>query len=101
LFLVDASTRQSSRYKDDLQTTRVTTATVSKPKPKRKFKVEFPFHYSDEKVGSIFAAIHGYSLYQEKVRRSERIHRRNYLQERIKELQKEDSEMQVDHSPPS
>ena len=77
------STRQSARYKDDLQTARTISTNVVKQKPKRKFKVEMPSYYSEDKVAAIFEVVGDYT----KARRSK--HSENQrsrivsLQERI------------------
>lgn len=76
----------------------MTTTAVLKPKPKRKYKVELPISYSEEKVNAIFSAIHTYSGFTRDVARTERENRRKYLRERITELRKEDDVMPVDHS---
>jgi hypothetical protein len=45
-------TRQSSRYKDDLQTTRTSSTNISKQKLKKRYKVEIP-DYPYAKIDTI------------------------------------------------
>lgn len=80
------STRQSARYKDELQTARTISSNVIKHKPKRKFKVEMSTQYSEDKVATIFDVVNQYSKLR-KVRLTQDYQSRiGVLEERIAAL---------------
>lgn len=86
LILLASSTRQSSRYKDDLQTARVISSAVVKQKPKRKYRAEFPENYSESKVDTIFLMIRSLANRQRSLGAFERRERIEFLEKRIAEL---------------
>ena len=88
LFML-ATTRQSSRYKDDLQAARIVTANLIRQRPKRKIRVEMPTTYSESKVEGIFRVVHAWNVKRDIIRDSARRQRIEYLQQRVNLLRGE------------
>ena len=88
IFLL-ATTRQSSRYKDDLQAARIVTANLIRQRPKRKFRTEMPTIYSESKVEGIFRVVHEWNVKRDIIRDSARRQRIEYLQQRVNLLRGE------------
>ena len=94
-----ASTRQSSRYKDDLQANKNSAANLVKQKQKRRYKVEIPSNYSAAKIETMNRLIWAW-----KMQRSERVAmaktaRREYLKKRIEELKVSEAQVDVSMKP--
>jgi hypothetical protein len=94
-----ASTRQSSRYKDDLQANKNSAANLVKQKQKRRYKVEIPSNYSAAKIETMNRLIWAW-----KMQRLERVAmaktaRREYLKKRIEELKVSEAQVDVSMKP--
>lgn len=81
-----ANTRQSSRYKDDLQAARIVASNSVRQKPKRKYKTEMPLNYSEAKIGAIFGVVQAWTEGRSLIRESAKRQRAEYLQQRIETL---------------
>ena len=97
-FRLATSTRQSARYKDDLQTARVSASNIVKPKPKKKIRVDFPSDWTPEKEATIYNLVRQWSIDQDIIRTRERQNRIDYLEKRIKQIGESEGEMRVDSS---
>jgi len=80
------TTRQSARYKDELQTNRTTPANIIKQKARKRFKVEIPADYTIAKIDTINRVIWQWKIARMDAIRSERLERIEYLKKRISEL---------------
>jgi hypothetical protein len=92
------TTRQSARYKDEIQSTRPTQSSVVKPKPKKKYKIEFPVTTTHAKELTIFSWVAQWTRNQELVRLKERAARISHLQKRIQSLRAEQNINNLDVS---
>jgi|LauGreDrversion4_2_1035121.scaffolds.fasta_scaffold31816_3 hypothetical protein len=81
-----SSTRQSSRYKDDLQSTRNASANLSKQKLKKRFKVEIPANYSVAKITTMNRLIWNWKIQRVDRQLQVRESRAALLRERIQFL---------------
>ena len=95
-----ASTRQSARYKDDLQSTKNTSANVVKQKPKKRFKVEIPSNYSVAKIETMNRLIWSWKTHRLRRQAQVRESRVEFLRKRIETLQEatplQDSDMKTE-----
>lgn len=91
-------TRQSARYKDEIQSTRPAQSTIVKPKPKKKYKIEFPVTTTHAKELSIYSWVAQWTRTQELVRLKERAARISHLQQRIQSLRAEQNTNNLDVS---
>jgi hypothetical protein len=72
---------------------------VQKPKPRRKYKVDFSSSLTDAKLSGIYKTVHKWTKLQADVRESERENRKAYLKERIAEMEKEEATVEpMEHS---
>lgn len=92
-----SSTRQSARYKDDLQSAKNTAANIVKQKAKKRYKVEIPANYSVAKIGTMNRLIWSWKMQRmarEFVAKESRV---EFLKKRIQTLKEmeptPDSEM--------
>ena len=92
-----ASTRQSARYKDDLQSAKNSSTNTVKQKAKKRYKVEIPANYSVAKIETMNRLIWSWKMQRIKRDNEVRRSRVEFLQERIRTLKEmaplPDSEM--------
>jgi spermidine synthase len=88
-----ASTRQSARYKDDLQTNRSTSGSIVKQKARKRYKVEIPTHYTPEKIDTINRIIWSWKLQRLECMKEARLERITILRTRIAELKQEEEQI--------
>ena len=92
-----ASTRQSARYKDDLQSAKNSSTNIVKQKAKKRYKVEIPANYSVAKIETMNRLIWSWKMQRIKRDNEVRRSRVEFLQERIRTLKEmaplPDSEM--------
>jgi hypothetical protein len=81
-----SSTRQSSRYKDDLQSSRNASGNFVKQKLKKRFKVEIPAHYSVAKITTMNRLIWSWKVQRTQRQSHARESRLALLRERIQLL---------------
>ena len=81
-----APTRQSARYRDDLQSAKNSSSNVVKQKPKKRYKVEIPSNYSVAKMETMNRLIRSWKIQRLDRQALARDSRIEFLKTRIQSL---------------